>query len=73
MKPPPPPPNVDRLTLTEAVEYLRSRHQITVSRRTVYNWAHKGRKNVKLQSSTKGGVEYTTRSWVDSFIREVDG
>lgn len=45
-------------------------------RATVYNWAVKGRKgyvgeNIKLKTTRRLGVFFTTEAWVKEFIEEI--
>jgi hypothetical protein len=66
----PPPPLPTLIKLAAVVGYVKTRHGLTVSRQTPYNWATIGLRGVKLKTQTKAGRAYTTHDWVDRFLIE---
>lgn len=60
------------LKLSEVVKYLADKHQIDVTRMTVYNWTRKGKKGHKLETfASKTGEARTTERAVDEFIANI--
>ena len=57
--------------LSEVVPYLEKKHNIEVTRQTVYNWAKMGKRNTVLKTAKRVGTLYTTERWVDEFIANV--
>ena len=62
--------------LTEAKEYVQQMWGLKRSRQTVYNWAVVGivisGQIVKLDSVIQVGHWYTTREWVNRFMRATE-
>jgi len=56
------------MTLAQAREYLNNKHDFVVSVKTMYNWTTTGRKGTTLQISTKRGITYTRKEYIDAFV-----
>lgn len=72
----PKPKNSDLIKLEDIPPIIREMTGVDRCRATVYNWAKKGRAaydgtTVKLTTSKRLGALYTTRAWLDIFIRRV--
>jgi hypothetical protein len=78
--PPPPslaPTQLQKVRLSDVPKLLKKLTGEQRSRKTVYNWAKKGRKNysneqVVLETTSVAGTKYTTRSWLLQFLEDVE-
>jgi len=67
-------PSKDLIKLADVPALLLELAGVTRTKATVYLWANKGRpsyagKRIKLQTTRKIGTLYTTREWVENFLR----
>ena len=70
------PPGSTELKLGAVPKYLRDKFLLDVTRQTVYNWVHIGRRGEYLKyasippptGSCFNAVRVTTQEWVDDFI-----
>ncbi len=67
------PKNADLIRLADVQAMIMELTGQTRSRATIYNWATKGRRGgdeqrIKLKTTRRLGVYYTTRKWVLEFI-----
>lgn len=69
--------NEDLIKLDDVPRLLLELTGVTRCRSTVYQWVVKGRLNytdsamIKLKVSTRLGRYYTTRAWVEEFIKAI--
>ena len=70
---------LEPLMLSEIPPLVKALTGVSVSRQTVYNWKTTGRRAlsdperiVRLQTVVRAGRVFTTREWVQDFLREVD-
>lgn len=57
-----------RLALGDVPAYIERTHGVNFTRQTVYNWAKKGKRGMKLWTTTVAGQLYTTEEQVDEFF-----
>ena len=70
------PRNEDLIRPERVLTLLTELTGVTRTRSTIYNWMKKGRSNqvgqmIKLKSTKRLGMCYTTRKWVLEFIGEI--
>lgn len=70
------PKNEDLIRLDDVQAMILNLTGIRKCRATIYNWVIKGRKgytgeNVKLKSSKRLGILFTTEAWVKEFIEGI--
>lgn len=68
--------NEDLIKLVEVPKLLLELTGVTRGRATIHHWVTYGRLNytgeiIKLKSTKRLGRSYTTRVWVEDFIREI--
>lgn len=59
-----------RLKLGEVPAYIYNKYGVEVSRQTVYNWAKKGVRGIRLRTIRKANKWWTTAAWVDDFVTD---
>ena len=72
----PKPKNSELIKLDDATATVIELTGVTRCRATIYNWARVGRKAydgtlIKLIVSRRLGTLYTTRAWLEIFIRRI--
>jgi hypothetical protein len=77
MKPPEPFDPSNLIDAHEVLHILASRLPRLPTRQTVWNWMERGikvagDKRIFLQHITKLSVHYTTRKWLDIFLKEYE-
>lgn len=70
------PKREDLIRLIDVPALLTKLTGVTRSRATIYNWATKGRRgyaneDIKLKIVRRLGTMFTTKEWVEEFIREI--
>lgn len=70
-----PPP--EKLTIAQAVAYMKKTHRLTVTTKTVYNWTQRGLGDETLSSRLINNpvkthkhrkIKVTTSKWIDEFL-----
>jgi hypothetical protein len=71
------PQTMQLLRLAEVPKLLKKLSGLDRNRKTIYNWANKGKTNysgehIVLRTISKAGVKFTTRAWVNKFLVELE-
>ena len=72
-----PPDTVQKIRLADVPTLIKKLTGVPRSRKTVYNWASKGRKNysnetVVLATTSTAGTKYTTKADVLRFLERLE-
>ncbi len=62
------------LKMCDVPAYIHKVSGVLVKNRVIYTWTHKGKRRytghmLKLRSTLRCGIRFTTEGWVDEFLR----